>query len=93
MDGKNVQKESETQIDETASKKSFYNMFGRKIPKSEFVFFTQAILIYIVVMAAIVNLSLPKPEGYKNDDKLWVALLSSSVGYILPNPSLKDLTK
>lgn len=57
---------------------------GKKMPKSEFVFFVQVLLIYIVVITSIVNLTINGDEG-----KLWTALLSSSLGYLLPNPSLK----
>ena len=60
-------------------------MFGRKFPKAEGVFFTQIILIYIVVVACIVNLSV----GNGNSN-LWTALLSSCLGYLLPNPSMKE---
>jgi hypothetical protein len=59
-----------------------------RYPKSEIVFFVQVFLIYIVVITSIVNLTLNKDEG-----KLWTALLSSSLGYILPNPSLKKMPK
>lgn len=62
--------------------------FGKKLPKSEIVFFVQVILIYIVVITSIVNLTINQGEG-----KLWTALLSSSLGYILPNPSLKRREK
>lgn len=62
--------------------------FGRKIPKSEFVFFCQVLLIYIVVITSIVNLTINGGE----EGKLWTALLSSSIGYLLPSPSL-DKTK
>ena len=61
-----------------------WHMFGRKLPKSEIVFFMQVFLIYIVVITSIVNLTINKDEG-----KLWTALLSSSLGYLLPNPNLK----
>ena len=61
-----------------------WHMFGRKLPKSEIVFFIQVFLIYIVVITSIVNLTINKDEG-----KLWTALLSSSLGYLLPNPNLK----
>ncbi len=57
---------------------------GRKMPKSEFVFFVQVVLIYIVVITSIVNLTINGDDG-----KLWTALLSSSLGYLLPNPSLR----
>ena len=61
-----------------------WNIFGHTMPKSEIVFFMQVFLIYIVVFASIVNLTLYKDEG-----KLWTALLSSALGYLLPNPTLK----
>ena len=61
-----------------------WRIFGRRMPKSEAVFFSQTILIYLVVLTCIINLSC------SNDNtSIWIALLSSSLGYILPNPSLK----
>jgi hypothetical protein len=62
-------------------------IMGTVYPKSQIVYFSQVLLIFIVVCTAIVNLTL-----YKDDEasgKLWTALLSSSIGYLLPNPSLK----
>jgi hypothetical protein len=56
---------------------------GQRFPKSEVVFFTQIILIYIVCVCSLVNLSL----GNKN--QLWTILLTSCLGYLMPNPSLK----
>ena len=61
-----------------------WKIFGRRMPKSEAVFFSQTIIIYIVILTCIINLSCD--NGNSN---LWTALLSSSLGYILPNPSLK----
>ena len=66
-----------------------WNDLGRKLPKSEIVFFVQVLLIYIVVITSIVNLTI-NTEG---DGKLWTALLSANIGYILPNPSLKKKEK
>ena len=60
---------------------------GSVYPKSEIVYFCQVLIIFIVVCTSIVNLTL-----YKDDEasgKLWTALLSSSIGYLLPNPSMK----
>ena len=70
--------------EDTESGSDRWQVFGRHLPKSEIVFFVQVVLIYIVVITSIVNLTLNKDEG-----KLWTALLSSSFGYLLPNPSLK----
>ena len=57
---------------------------GRKIPRSEIVYFSQILLIFIVVLASIYNLA-----TNHNDRELWVALLSSCMGYLLPNPKLQ----
>jgi hypothetical protein len=57
---------------------------GNPIPKVEVVFFTQIIIIYIVIVTCIVNLSIGN-----GDSNLWTALLSSSLGYLLPNPTVK----
>ena len=50
-------------------------------------FWSQVVIIYIVVVTCIVNLSIA--NGNSN---LWTALLSSSLGYLLPNPKLKKQT-
>lgn len=63
-----------------------WQMFGQKVPKSEIVFFVQVILVYIVAITSIINLTL---NNNSENGKLWTALLSSSIGYILPNPSFK----
>ena len=59
-------------------------IFGRRVPKSAMVFFSQIILIYIVVITCIINLSMDN-----GNTSLWITLLSASTGYLLPNPSLK----
>ena len=58
---------------------------GHTVSKHQIVFFTQVILVYIVVIASIVNISL----GIA-DQNIWVILLSSAIGYLLPSPSLKN---
>jgi hypothetical protein len=52
------------------------------------VFFAQVGIWYIVILAAIVNLSLNNGTS-----TLWTALLSSSLGYLLPNPKLEKEEK
>jgi hypothetical protein len=71
-------------VTEMSSNRS-WPLFGQRLPKSEVVFFMQVILIYIVVITSILNLTLYKDQS----GKLWTALLSSSLGYLLPNPTLK----
>ena len=57
---------------------------GRIVPKGEVVFISQVIIVYIVVIVSIINLSLEV-----NDKNIWIILLSSCLGYLLPNPTPK----
>lgn len=61
-----------------------WRILGRRVPSSEAVFVCQMILIYIVVSVSLFNLS--KGNGPMH---LWVALLSSAIGYSLPNPAIE----
>ena len=60
-----------------------WHIFGTECPKEEIVFLCQVIL-YTVIVVSIYNLTVAH-----DDPTLWTALLSSSLGYLLPNPSLK----
>ena len=60
-----------------------WHMFGRRVPRSEIVFCCQTLLVYVVAVTSLVNITLS--NGPLN---LWIALLSSSLGYLLPHPSL-----
>jgi hypothetical protein len=61
-----------------------WTIFGGKFPKQEVIYLSQVILIYIVVIACIINLSL-----WDSNQSLWVSLLSGCIGYILPSPKLR----
>ena len=54
------------------------------LPKTDLQYILQVIVVYIVIITCIANLSLT--DG---DSNLWTALLSSCLGYMLPNPSIK----
>ena len=58
---------------------------GSCVPKSESVYFCQVFLILCVVLVSIYDLT-----NQQGDQQLWVALLSSCMGYLLPNPSIKS---
>jgi len=62
-----------------------WNIFGYSIPKMEVVFFSQIVVLYIVIITCLVNLTL----GI-NSHEIWISLLSACVGYLLPNPSIKN---
>lgn len=83
----NLRRHAQNEVSEgdRSSVASQWHVLGRKVPRSEIVFFSQMLLIYIVVTTAIYNLSTGR-----GDSNLWTALLSSSLGYILPNPKLSS---
>ena len=62
-----------------------WDVFGRRVPRSEIVFFCQTLIIYVVVVTSLVNLTLK--NGPIN---LWTALLGSCLGYLLPHPSIDN---
>lgn len=61
-----------------------WSMFGARVPRSEIVFFCQVLIIYTVIVTSIYNLTTNHEDGH-----LWTALLSSSVGILVPNPTIK----
>ena len=64
-----------------------WKCFGYSIPKQEVLFFSQICALYIIITVALINITL------KNGDiNLWLNLLTGSIGYLLPNPSLKKET-
>ena len=65
-----------------------WTIAGKDVPSSEIVFFSQIIVVYIVIITCIINLSL---QNGPHD--LWIALMSSSLGYILPSPAITNRNK
>lgn len=60
-----------------------WNVFGKQLPRSEIVFICQILLIYAVTIVSLVNLTLGSEPS-----QLWISLLSGSLGYLLPNPTI-----
>lgn len=56
---------------------------GEAVPRDEVVFFTQTIILYVVILMCLINLSIGTEFH-----TVFVGLLSSSLGYMLPNPTL-----
>ena len=61
---------------------------NRRSVGRDIVFFSQIFIITVVIIASIVNLSLSPTK----QTELWVALLSTSLGAVLPSPKLKRKT-
>ena len=51
---------------------------------TQLAYFAQTLLVYIVVIASIVNLSIRDRQ-----DPLWISLIAGSTGYLLPQPRYK----
>ena len=71
-------------VDDVVDDADGWHVFGTECPKEEIVFLCQVIILYTVIVVSIYNLT----AGHA-DSTLWTALLSSSLGYLLPNPSMK----
>ena len=56
------------------------------LPRSEVVFFTQATLVFILVIASLLKRTLDRPPC--EEMSVWFPLLYGAVGYILTNPKL-----
>jgi hypothetical protein len=57
----------------------------RRSAKNKVTYVAQLMAMFGVILLSAIHLSLRKGEN----DSLWVALLSSALGYILPNPMLR----
>ena len=57
---------------------------GHKVPRTEIVYGCQVFVVFVVVIVSLYNLTTSHPNL-----NLWTILLSSSLGYILPNPRLE----
>ena len=76
--------QSGTMEEETSTQSEWY-VINRKFPRSQITFLCQIIIVAIIVVSSVINLSL------ENGDKtLWSTLLASSLGYVLPNPTIKS---
>ena len=54
----------------------YWRVWGnRKIPKSELVYISQIVILYIIIICSLVNLTLNRGER-----ALWVSLLTLCVG-------------
>ena len=62
------------------------SVFSKKLPRAEITYFSQIFLIFFIVLASVVNLSLGTAH-----QELWLTLLSSAVGVLLPAPIFPSL--
>ena len=73
----------------TSENNGKWAVLGKQFPRSEVRFFTQVFILYVVIITCLVNLSLGKGDL----SSLWITLLSSSIGYMLPSPCIQKSHK
>ena len=77
----------ETLFEKESSGKSIWKFCTQiTLPWSEVVFFVQMFRILMLIVLCIVKLIVLKPTC--EETLVWISILSSLVGYILPNPRL-----
>ena len=71
---------------ESSGKASWKFCNKTSLPRSEVVFFAQMFVVLMLITLCIVKLTILKPTC--EETSVWISILSSLVGYILPNPRL-----
>jgi hypothetical protein len=64
---------------------SEWHMLGKSFPRSEVKFFSQIIILYVVIFTCLANLSI----GSGDLKSVWISLLCSSLGYLMPAPGIR----
>ncbi len=59
-------------------------LFGNSFPRTETRYFAQIFILYVVIFACLGNLSFGNGEL----NSLWITLLSSCIGLLLPSPHI-----
>ena len=72
-------------FDEENHERKTWKLFGRTCNRSLLVFLCQFFVIVLMLVCAIVRIML---STTCEETTVWVAILSSTVGYILPSPKL-----
>jgi hypothetical protein len=68
---------------------SYWNLpFGYQAPRGQIIFFVQVVIAFVVILAAIVNLSVPSLPPTEKEQSYWKVALSATIGYLFPNPRL-----
>ena len=72
-------------FDEENHERKFWKFFGRTCNRSLSVFIGQFFVIVLILACAIVRIMLSTTY---EETTVWVAILSCTVGYILPSPKI-----
>ena len=83
--GDECDKQLNSVFDEENHEQKSWKFFGRTCNRSLLVFMGQFFVIVLVLACAIVRIML---STTCEETTVWVAIFSSTVGYILPSPKL-----
>lgn len=72
-------------FDQNNEERKSWKLLGHSCSRSLALFISQFVVILIVLACSIVRISLAKTC---EESTVWVAILSSTLGYILPSPKL-----
>lgn len=61
---------------ETRSTQEKWHLLGNRVPKMEIVYFSQMVIVYVIIITFITNLSLQN-----GSTELWISSMSSCIGY------------
>ena len=71
--------------DDHNKERSSWKLFGHEVSRSMSVFMFQCLIVFIIVICSMTQIMLATTC---EETTVWVAILSSSVGYVLPAPKL-----
>ena len=72
-------------FDDNNQERQSWKCFGHTCNRSLVVFLSQFFVILVILACSIVRITL---ATYCEETTVWIAILSSTVGYILPSPKL-----
>jgi hypothetical protein len=61
-----------------------WKLCGSNIPKSQALFFSQIVILYIIILTCLFNLSFNNGRS-----EMWLSLLCTCIGAILPQPKFQ----
>ena len=72
-------------FDQNNEERKSWIFFGQRVARSQIVFLVQVLVLFTVITTSVAKLWLSENC---EEVTVWVSLLSSSIGYMLPSPHL-----
>ena len=72
-------------FDQDNNERKSWVFFGQRVARSQVVFLVQVLILFIVIVTSVAKLWVSENC---EEVTVWVSLLSSSIGYMLPSPHL-----